>query len=929
MFTSVSGQDTFLPLLKDRPKPFIDGVLSEKEWSEGARANRFFTLRTGNPARVPTSVSMYHDAEFIYFGIECMEPAMDRISIRRNIRDFGVWEDDCVEIFLAPSGNAETYWQFIVTAGNVQGDLKCGNGGRDSRWNGEWKSAVKRGIDRWTVEAAIPIALFGKPKGNTWRVAVARENHASKELSSWPFLGMGFHNPSRFAILNGVHYKSELFRYDIESVVFAHPKDKDGMVSGVLKVVLASASDGQEKIKLKITDGKEFQYFEQLKTDLKAGGNTLEFPITVPASGKYAGTLKFENGTVLGFEFKADAAPLEAGIFFPRYRNYIFDSMNLTGVKVEIRPIAQSANGGKMVLTLKGPDGRKVGEAREYPFPDRPEGVDFPLPKLDFGKYNLELKYGNFTQTFPLEKIRPAVEGPSVWFDENNVLVVNGEKVFPFGFYWGPPAVENYTKSGFNSVIETGGHSAAAFSDNQKFYDQHGIYSFGVNRHLFGLSRDSGKIGRYAVEQASGIFRVRSKMLCGWYTADEPDLQTSNDAFMTSVVSKNRELGGLLPQIIVYNQPSGVTIGNELPDVVAVDPYLGFKRGSASPGIGYERISSSLDSVVKTVGNRRPVWAVLECYPSGYYGNYAEQARYPTIGEIRLMTYLAVVHGAKGVFFWDNSVLSVRKLYPAMKEFAGEFGTLIPFLTVPACDASPVIRNGIHSMERKLGEKIIVIAVNPTAQKIAAEIPVTASGTFHVMSENRTVKAADNVIKDVFPGYGVHIYSNFAEGSAAFAETLKKYRLEDSYIGINTADNLADVWSGAKYTETNRNQYRNGIEPVDGAIGNNWVSNGKPGTYTVKLHRDGAVSRVRLIEPDPGAFFELGRKGIFSRPDKMSVRKFFIYWNDNSNRWEESSGKPSASRSYSGAEYVFSPFEADSIRISNLHKINEIQVFEK
>ncbi len=930
LFTiAVHGQDTFLPLLKERSKPTLDGVLSENEWKDAATVNNFFRLSSGNPAKFPTTVKMYHDARYLYFGIECTEPAMKNIVTEKKKRDFNVWDDDCVEIFLSSSGSGSPYYQFIITAGNIQGDLKCENGLLDLKWDGQWESAVKHSKNGWTAEVAIPIVLFGKPKGNTWRIAIARENKASKELSSWPYLETNFHNISKYAILNGVQFEDDIFLYNLEGADFIDPRENNGRIYGKIKFMINSFAEKNEKMRLTLTDGKNYKYSDRLQVNLKKGMNSIEIPVVLEAAGRYTGKLVFSNAVSAVFEFKADSAPFEAGMYFPRYRNYIFDSMNLAELKIEIKPKTSSKQ-DKISVLLTNAGGKQFGEIRDYEFPSQKTVIAYPVPVLAYGQYILEIKTGNFSQKILLEKVKSAEGTPSVWFDENNVLSVNGEKIFPFGFYWSPPAIENYLKSGFNAVFDTGGPtSPEVFAERQRYLSKNGIISFATNRYLFDNSKQSGKTSEYALNMARKIFSVNSPMLCGWYTADEPDLQTDNELFMKEVVDTNRKMGGLLPQIIVYNQASGTTLGSTNLDVIAIDPYLGFRYGENSPSTGYERISSSLDAAVKASGNRRPAWAVIECYPAGYYGNYAGKARYPTIGEIRLMTYLAIIHGAKGIFYWDNSVLAARKLYPAMKEFATEIKELTPLLTAPPCDAKVILTNGVHAIERSIDGKTMVIAANPRPESITAEIPVSYQGILKVMSGGRSIKVTDGIIRDSIPPYGVCIYTNFSEGSTKFAETLKAYRLEDSYIGHSSAENLADVWSGAKFTCTDKSDYRNGIESIDGAYNTNWVSNGKPGTYTVTLSKTSEISRIRLVDPSPDVIVQTGLGGTVKAPEILSRKEFYIYWDDTENLYAESVDKPDVHRFWKVIEYELAPVSADSTLLTNLHSISEIQVFEK
>ena len=95
---------------------------------------------------------------------------------------------------------AKPYYQIVVNAAGVVYDSRE----QDASWNGDLSVAVGREAGGWTVELAVPWASLGaeRPKaGAKIRVLVARNRRAAgaSELSLWPFISGGNHQPNLFA----------------------------------------------------------------------------------------------------------------------------------------------------------------------------------------------------------------------------------------------------------------------------------------------------------------------------------------------------------------------------------------------------------------------------------------------------------------------------------------------------------------------------------------------------------------------------------------------------------------------------------------------------------------------------------------------------------------------------------------------------------
>ncbi|MBR6372648.1 MAG: beta-galactosidase [Victivallales bacterium] len=159
----------------------LDGVISPGEYASATR----FELRTsdGKSPNAATQVWIGHDKTYLYTAFECLEPdvkKMKRVYHHSEERDLNIWQDDCVEIFLSPTGVArERTYHFIVNADGVIYDDYNGN----ISFNSSIKTASIVQQDRYVVETAIPMADINAAPvhgAELWRFNLGRERRAGQ-----------------------------------------------------------------------------------------------------------------------------------------------------------------------------------------------------------------------------------------------------------------------------------------------------------------------------------------------------------------------------------------------------------------------------------------------------------------------------------------------------------------------------------------------------------------------------------------------------------------------------------------------------------------------------------------------------------------------------------------------------------------------------
>lgn len=175
----------------------IDGVLDEADWKNADATSSFKLIDlSGKPAKYQTYVKVVHEPDFLYFGIEALEPDPQNIICGIKKHDNAVWTDDTVELFLNYPDLAGAYYQIIINAKGVVFDqfVQPGSPGKVSFESGiEVKTKLLK--DRWIIEAKISTGPIGAKcfDGEAWKINVLRSRKgtaaADPESSTWS-LGM-------------------------------------------------------------------------------------------------------------------------------------------------------------------------------------------------------------------------------------------------------------------------------------------------------------------------------------------------------------------------------------------------------------------------------------------------------------------------------------------------------------------------------------------------------------------------------------------------------------------------------------------------------------------------------------------------------------------------------------------------------------------
>jgi len=184
--------------------PVIDGQLNDEEWAGAAQVSGFVEYMGHGPAQCDTQVRLGWDNEHLYVAFVCQEPDTKALVVKQHEPDSDrLFLDDCVELFIKPRSDEDTYYHWIVNAAGTVFDAASKRATPDSdvEWNSGCSVATSVAAGKWIVEMAIPISAIGvtPAAGDVWTGNLGREKWtAPQEITCWSCTRGGFHNTHRF-----------------------------------------------------------------------------------------------------------------------------------------------------------------------------------------------------------------------------------------------------------------------------------------------------------------------------------------------------------------------------------------------------------------------------------------------------------------------------------------------------------------------------------------------------------------------------------------------------------------------------------------------------------------------------------------------------------------------------------------------------------
>lgn len=213
---------------------------------------------------------------------------------------------------------------------------------------------------------------------------------------------------------------------------------------------------------------------------------------------------------------------------------------------------------------------------------------------------------------------------------------------------------------------------------------------------------------------------VKRWPVLAWYLQDEPDV---NHVPAAELERRSREVRGLdgRPQTFVVGSGAAASVYGPVGDALMLDWY-------PVPHLPLEGVAEQADAALLRLPPGKPLWMVIQAFD---WRDDAQRdpskprvGRFPTYGEIRFMSYAAVLHGAKGLFYYrfnqvgaeqGKSLLDFPERWQALSRVASELRTLKPILREgrPAPIPFPPNPDGLDARMLRHGGRDFLILLNP------------------------------------------------------------------------------------------------------------------------------------------------------------------------------------------------------------------------
>ena len=190
------------PCVRVQEAIVIDGVLDENDWPRAPLVGGFTHYNRPELARVQTYLRACYGRDYLYIGVICDEPKMEKLTPVGQARDaHGVFSGEAIEIFIDPGHDHSKYYQFGINAAGSIYDSR----GSDPTWSAKVLAATTLGEDQWALEFAVPwrdLETAPEPGGIVGlNVCRDRQIDQDREWSNWSQTKANFHDPERFASL--------------------------------------------------------------------------------------------------------------------------------------------------------------------------------------------------------------------------------------------------------------------------------------------------------------------------------------------------------------------------------------------------------------------------------------------------------------------------------------------------------------------------------------------------------------------------------------------------------------------------------------------------------------------------------------------------------------------------------------------------------
>jgi hypothetical protein len=484
-------------------------------------------------------------------------------------------------------------------------------------------------------------------------------------------------------------------------------------------------------------------------------------------------------------------APLDVFLLYPNYRGMLFDDkpQDIT-LDVTVTPPTGAMTDYDVVAVLaEEATGHVVDTDSSPAAPQLTMTLDGSVMRIGIA-YTAKVQlvsHASGTPVFAYPAYRlskvPGTQRATmnIAFDEKNHILVRGVPRFLLGVYdsdldystvdsfwenalWSETGSRRMNGLRINFYLNYwfGAASAAAMDSLMANLQKHGVMYLQTGNCFAGYPLNPA----FRIESSDDYVRDLGSQAgsAGYYTADECD-----STLVPSIFAQYQRLKTLDPDSMTFmaNLPSRqLYLWRDAGDLLGTDPYPMY---GAEPAGGYPhyRVANGTDLVRNAVKNARPFVTVLQFF------QFTSRGRWPTLQEMRTHAYMAIVGGAKGLWWWSLGENALYSVCPSwcdertgymnnLKALVSELADLEPVLLADDADAYLVSNSNAAAIRTKVkfvAGKGYIFAYNYTNSSISTTLKWhTPLRSVTVSTEHRTIKPSGASFSDTFGPYTAHVY---------------------------------------------------------------------------------------------------------------------------------------------------------------------------
>lgn len=438
------------------------------------------------------------------------------------------------------------------------------------------------------------------------------------------------------------------------------------------------------------------------------------------------------------------------------------------------------------------------------------------------------------TTTVTLTKLAPKPNEVKI-DNVNQGLIVDGRPFLPVGFYCDSSfgtLPEEESVNGFNMISPYWSQSKPRTPDEiaqiREKMDRCASVGMMVNYHIERACINlEGKALEDAIRPEIEAFRDHPALLC-WYIADEPEGNRVSPEQMLAAYKLVKQLDPYHPAVICIAALSRMGNYVQSMDILMTDNY-------PVPHLPLTHVAAAMDRAHTGVNNSKPVWFIPQVFGGGEFW-YRE----PTAKEVRVMTYLSLIHGATAI---QNFVRRPPLANPGSPVVWNESRTLAMEISqlAPAIlseEPAPAVASNLPQVQARAfmdRGMLFVLAANTSADPATVQLKIDGgyNGRANAIFDRRSLDVKDGVIEDMIDGTGTRVYRipvgpmpkddiepdpDSIVGNASFEDIVSAGSVANCY-GSRSADTYANVILDPFVSRHGRQSVRMTVPADDASIG--------------------------------------------------------------------------------------------------------------